>query len=89
MNSGLYFRAGVSATARAAACANRLDGPITKVSKVYRGLMSCTGASAPAMGCGVGGATIHWGSGSLGAISRASSTLAAPISVSASRTSDR
>src|SRR3954453_16229989 len=38
MNSGLYALAGASATATAAACANRLPEPITKVSKVYFGL---------------------------------------------------
>src|SRR6476661_9723183 len=35
MNSGLYACAGASATASAAACAKRLDEPITKRSKVY------------------------------------------------------
>ena len=34
MNSGLYDRAGVSATDSAAAWANRLDVPVTKVSNV-------------------------------------------------------
>src|SRR6478609_5921318 len=34
-NSGLYATAGASATATAAACANRLDAPMTKVSNVY------------------------------------------------------
>ncbi len=37
MNSGLYALAGASATALAAAWAKRLEDPITKVSKVYRG----------------------------------------------------
>src|SRR5688500_18103039 len=37
MNKGLYALAGASATATAAACANRLLEPITKVSKVYLG----------------------------------------------------
>src|SRR4026209_194669 len=37
MNSGLYALAGASATATAAACANRLPEPMTKVSKVYFG----------------------------------------------------
>src|SRR6478752_2105179 len=37
MNSGLYALAGASATATAAACANRLDWPMTKLSKVYFG----------------------------------------------------
>src|SRR6266480_4335699 len=37
MNNGLYaFDGGASATAIAAACANRLDGPGTNASKVYR-----------------------------------------------------
>ncbi len=35
MNSGLYALAGASATATAAACANRLDAPMTNVSKTY------------------------------------------------------
>src|SRR5262245_26721351 len=35
MKSGLYACAGASATANAAACANRLDEPITKESNVY------------------------------------------------------
>ena len=38
MNSGLYALAGASATATAAACANRLLEPMTNVSKVYLGL---------------------------------------------------
>ena len=38
MNSGLYARAGASATATAEACAKRFEAPITKVSKVYFGL---------------------------------------------------
>src|SRR3954468_8145157 len=37
MNSGLYARAGASATATAAACANRLLLPMTKLSKTYFG----------------------------------------------------
>src|SRR5947208_10639597 len=37
MNNGLYaFDGGASATAIAAACANRFDGPGTNASKVYR-----------------------------------------------------
>ena len=35
MKSGLYACAGASATASAAACAKRLDEPMTKESKVY------------------------------------------------------
>src|SRR5919204_428194 len=39
MNSGLYACAGASATASAAACANRFDEPITNRSNVYFGFM--------------------------------------------------
>ena len=35
MNSGLYAWAGASATASAAACANRFDEPMTNESKLY------------------------------------------------------
>src|SRR5680860_618795 len=38
MKSGLYAVPGDSAAARAAACAKRFDGPITKLSKVYLSL---------------------------------------------------
>ena len=38
MKSGLYALAGASATATAAACANRLDWPMTKLSNAYFGL---------------------------------------------------
>jgi hypothetical protein len=37
MKSGLYALAGASATATAAAWANRFDCPMTKLSKVYFG----------------------------------------------------
>ena len=37
MNSGLYAFAGASATATAAACANRFDCPMTKLSNEYFG----------------------------------------------------
>ena len=37
MNRGLYAFAGASATATAAACAKRLDAPMTNVSKRYFG----------------------------------------------------
>ena len=37
MNSGLYERAGLSATESAAACAKRFDAPMTNWSNVYRG----------------------------------------------------
>ena len=46
MNSGLYAFAGASATATAAACANRLLEPMTKVSKVYFGLSRLGSVSA-------------------------------------------
>src|SRR6266508_1106372 len=56
MKSGLYACAGASATARAAACANRFDEPITNRSNVYFGFMPesppplprCLGSSAGA-----------------------------------------
>src|SRR5574342_101350 len=40
--SGLYALAGLSATACAAACANWLDGPTTKLEKVYFGFRLCS-----------------------------------------------
>ena len=52
MKSGLYAWAGASATASAAACANRFDEPITNESNVYFWLISnarravCFGASS-------------------------------------------
>ena len=49
MNSGLYALPGASATATAAAWANRLDEPMTKVSKVYFGL-SRVSSRSPARG---------------------------------------
>src|SRR4051794_13165166 len=48
MNSGLYAWAGASATASAAACANRFDEPITNRSKVYFGFMPASLADAAA-----------------------------------------
>src|SRR5262245_61458263 len=42
MNSGLYACAGASATASAAACANRFEEPITKRSNVYFGFVTIT-----------------------------------------------
>src|SRR5256885_14069633 len=47
MNSGLYALAGDSATATLAACANRLDEPMTNVSKVYFGLSRLPSAGPP------------------------------------------
>src|SRR5439155_163177 len=49
MNSGLYALAGDSATATAAACANRFDEPMTNVSNMYFGL-----SRLPSPGLGVG-----------------------------------
>ena len=50
MNSGLYALAGASATATAAACANRLDDPMTNVSKVYFGFSRAGSTSLPRLG---------------------------------------
>src|SRR5690606_30001566 len=54
MNNGLYALAGDSATAMAAAWANRLDGPITNVSNWYLGLSrlppDCTTQRSPRPG---------------------------------------
>ena len=49
MNSGLYALAGASATATAAAWANRLLAPMTKVSKVYFGLSRVASTSVTLM----------------------------------------
>ena len=48
MNSGLYALAGASATATAAAWANRLLEPMTKVSKMYFGLSRAGSLERPA-----------------------------------------
>ena len=48
MKSGLYAWAGASATASAAACANRFDEPITNESKVYFWLISNAGRAGVA-----------------------------------------
>ncbi len=48
MNSGLYALAGASATATAAAWANRLLAPMTKVSNVYFGLSRAGSLERPA-----------------------------------------
>src|SRR4051794_3342125 len=50
MNNGLYDWAGASATASAAAWAKRLLPPMTKTSKVYRGLMPDRSADSGAAG---------------------------------------
>src|SRR4029450_7345895 len=47
MKSGLYACAGASATASAAACAKRLDEPITNESNVYFGFMLVPGVPSP------------------------------------------
>ncbi len=47
MNSGLYALAGDSATATLAACANRLDEPMTNVSNMYFGLSRLPPLSVP------------------------------------------
>src|SRR6476469_2289727 len=67
MNSGLYARAGASATATAAACANRLDAPITNVSNVYfslRRVLEVCGWAGAVNGCpgsgGSGGRGCCW-----------------------------
>ena len=56
MKSGLYAWAGASATASAAACANRFDEPITKRSKVYLRLIEplAAGSGARRTGCSSG-----------------------------------
>ncbi len=52
MNSGLYAFAGDSATATAAACANRLDEPMTNVSNVYFGFSRLPPESTPGLAPG-------------------------------------
>src|SRR6478672_5017882 len=47
MSSGLYALPGASAAATAAACANRLDEPMTKVSKTYFGFNRVSTALEP------------------------------------------
>src|SRR5688500_14817193 len=55
MNSGLYACAGASATASAAAWANRFDDPITNRSNVYFGFMPASAAPPPGrLGTSVG-----------------------------------
>src|SRR5580765_2729610 len=62
MKSGLYACAGASATASAAACANRFDEPITNESKVYFGFMPAFGELSSEERLG-GGATLGRSSG--------------------------
>src|SRR4051794_27479242 len=47
MSSGLYALPGASAAATAAACANRFEEPITKVSKTYLGLSRVSSTLPP------------------------------------------
>src|SRR4051794_18146191 len=54
MKSGLYALAGASATATAAACANRLEPPMTKLSKLYLGLRRVSERRACSVELGVG-----------------------------------
>src|SRR5512143_860480 len=68
--SGLYALAGLSATACAAACANWLDGPTTKLLKVYFGFKLCSFV------LGLGGS----GTGSLSASGTSSVSRAAEAS---------
>ena len=51
MNSGLYALAGASATATAAACANRLELPMTKVSNRYFGFSRAGSAGCLRFDC--------------------------------------
>src|SRR5919204_2040629 len=55
MKSGLYACAGASATASAAACANRFDDPITNESNVYLGLSVPLESARCFGGSGAGG----------------------------------
>src|SRR2546429_463819 len=83
MNSGLYALAGDSATATLAACANRLDEPMTKVSNVYFGLsrlpspppLPARRSSRPVPGptvarCAIGGGAAGTGGGRRGVDAR-------------------
>src|SRR5262245_44907412 len=54
MKSGLYAWAGASATASAAACANRFEEPITNESNVYFWLISNAGRGVAAGACSIG-----------------------------------
>src|SRR5690606_31438038 len=66
MKRGLYAFAGDSATAKAAAWANRLDAPTTNASKVYLGLRRLVELS-PSGPCGAGVPVWEKGSGAPGA----------------------
>ena len=100
MNSGLYERAGVSATRSAAARANWFEVPFTKVSKVYRGFIpsadndSDIGDAKGPVASGVsrelnGSTTVSSGCSWLGLSSTSSCISRAPTSSNASRTSGR
>src|ERR687896_269980 len=52
MKRGLYAFAGASATATAAACAKRLEAPMTNVSKRYFGFSRAVGSPGPVAGAG-------------------------------------
>ena len=73
MKSGLYAWAGASATASAAACANRFDDPMTKLSNVYFGF---------APGCVSCGAV-----GEVGCCTGSTGSAGVSATVSATRTS--
>ena len=62
MNSGLYDRAGDSATESDAACAKRFDAPMMKFSKVYFGLSEpfCRGSVGSAVRCVADAASVSW-----------------------------
>src|SRR5262245_31995165 len=63
MKSGLYVRPGFSATALAAACANSLEEPTTKVSKVKRGFKNsprAAGGGSGGAGAGARGSVAGW-----------------------------
>src|SRR5213083_993412 len=74
MNSGLYVRDGVCATARLAACAISLFGPTTKDSNVFRGLRPGTvapgfelpGGAGKTSSSGMGSSTAACAPGSAG-----------------------
>src|ERR1700730_592153 len=98
MNSGLYDRAGSSATDSAAACAKRLDAPMTNWSKVYAWFsvpgaqteLEAASRAAPDGGVGfwyVGSAVLITSSSSRGAVSTTSSQARVPPAISRSASS--
>ena len=88
MKSGLYERPGVSATRKAAARANWFEVPLTKLSKVYRGLRPAArpgGVDASSASAKTGAVpTSDSSSSEFGSISTTMSWLGSPSSVSAS-----